>query len=1008
MELRRNEMLGETGDPRGNLPDKWHRPALFSQAKIRERLPSGIGPGSSRWETMRLARALVAITKQQPAPPRWLPATRRPSDYCRVQVWRLCVVNLTSAHRRKARRYVGGTTLEWRRGRKRDYPEKIPTARYYQDEHSSSNTPAKKQVAPRYYQNEHSSSNTPAKKQGGPRYYQDEHSPSNTPAKKQVALDTTRMNTHPVTHLQRNRYYQDEHSSSNTPAKKQGGPRYYQDEHSSSNTPAKKQVALDTTRMNTHPVTRLQRNRWPLDTTRMNTHPVTPCKETGGPRYYQDEHSASNTPAKKQVALDTTRMNTHPVNTPVKKQVALDTTRMNTHPVTHLQRNRYYQDEHSSSNTPAKKQVALDTTRMNTRPVTHLQRNRYYQDEHSSSNTPAKKQVAPRYYQNEHSSSNTPAKKQGGPRYYQDEHSPSNTPAKKQVALDTTRMNTHPVTHLQRNRYYQDEHSSSNTPAKKQGGPRYYQDEHSPSNTPAKKQVALDTTRMNTRPVTHLQRNRAQLAKGAEGPGYDRNATGGPRHADIDSLQFPVPQRRPFWIPARRAEMLTQLFPHTCSNDTIQVQKRLGNTYRLQLLRRSRLATTALDFNKLVPLRIKVLFYICDASGYSRANGSYSSAIDFFGSGTSSAIDFFRHEVDSVIDLFGWATYSSSIGITTQANSVKTSMHVLLYTKPEPNQDEHCRRAFKTLHVPLFNVYDIDRSVDNIKKICCEEEEMTMMKGSGWTLDSVDHLHLEVKQALVLRTPLAHASKMASASSGVSERRPPISAMVTCLSSGRMRPIESLPLSAAAGREPLSSITIGRCAIHYTTATASVYISVLTDCFVHPSSHLGSVAPSWFETRSEIGSKIDQKTVAPFEFRAGLEIEIKLISNRRNWRFEISIRDQQPSTMKFRWCNTYIGTKIKLDHVSELGSFDLGLGRCWCNRPLAVETILKRCSRRTVTPFNFYISTWSVRRATVSDELAVVRRCLPRYGEPDPSDAWAKAKSRSRELNSNSNISGER
>ncbi|KAJ8895831.1 hypothetical protein PR048_001170 [Dryococelus australis] len=54
------------------------------------------------------------------------------------------------------------------------------------------------------------------------------------------------------------------------------------------------------------------------------------------------------------------------------------------------------------------------------------------------------------------------------------------------------------------------------------------------------------------------------------------------------------------------------------------------------------------------------------------------------------------------------------------------------------------------------------------------------------------------------------------------------------------------------------------------------------------------------------GSKLDrrsdlrstQKTLAPFEFRAELEIEIKFISNRRNWRFEISIRDQQPSSTK--------------------------------------------------------------------------------------------------------------
>ncbi|KAJ8866519.1 hypothetical protein PR048_032362 [Dryococelus australis] len=51
------------------------------------------------------------------------------------------------------------------------------------------------------------------------------------------------------------------------------------------------------------------------------------------------------------------------------------------------------------------------------------------------------------------------------------------------------------------------------------------------------------------------------------------------------------------------------------------------------------------------------------------------------------------------------------------------------------------------------------------------------------------------------------------------------------------------------------------------------------------------------------GSKLDprsdlrstQKTVAPFEFRAELEIEMKFFSNRQFRRFEISIRDQQPS-----------------------------------------------------------------------------------------------------------------
>ncbi|KAJ8881690.1 hypothetical protein PR048_018176 [Dryococelus australis] len=41
--------------------------------------------------------------------------------------------------------------------------------------------------------------------------------------------------------------------------------------------------------------------------------------------------------------------------------------------------------------------------------------------------------------------------------------------------------------------------------------------------------------------------------------------------------------------------------------------------------------------------------------GYSRANGSCGSAIDFFGSGISSAIDFFKHGADSIIDLFEYS-----------------------------------------------------------------------------------------------------------------------------------------------------------------------------------------------------------------------------------------------------------------------------------------------------------------------------------------------------------------
>ncbi|KAJ8879893.1 hypothetical protein PR048_020513 [Dryococelus australis] len=65
--------------------------------------------------------------------------------------------------------------------------------------------------------------------------------------------------------------------------------------------------------------------------------------------------------------------------------------------------------------------------------------------------------------------------------------------------------------------------------------------------------------------------------------------------------------------------------------------------------------------------------------------------------------------------------------------------------------------------------------------------------------------------------------------------------------------------------------------------------------------------------RSDLRST--QKTVAPFEFRAKLEIQMKFISSGRNWRFEISIRDQQPSSTndhsisdRGRWCNRALVT----------------------------------------------------------------------------------------------------
>ncbi|KAJ8868993.1 hypothetical protein PR048_030539 [Dryococelus australis] len=139
------------------------------------------------------------------------------------------------------------------------------------------------------------------------------------------------------------------------------------------------------------------------------------------------------------------------------------------------------------------------------------------------------------------------------------------------------------------------------------------------------------------------------------------------------------------------------------------------------------------------------------------------------------------------------------------------------------------------------------------------------------------------------------------------------------------------------------------------------------------------------------GSKLDlrsglrstQKTVATFEFRTGLEIEMRIISNRRNWQFQNSIRDQQPSSSsiysekyayfhdvihyepiaKFSRTESrsltfeprpdesdiqnheislvqhfYIGTKIKPDPGSELGSLDFGSGKMLARPGISVSS----------------------------------------------------------------------
>ncbi|KAJ8888232.1 hypothetical protein PR048_007719 [Dryococelus australis] len=87
-----------------------------------------------------------------------------------------------------------------------------------------------------------------------------------------------------------------------------------------------------------------------------------------------------------------------------------------------------------------------------------------------------------------------------------------------------------------------------------------------------------------------------------------------------------------------------------------------------------------------------------------------------------------------------------------------------------------------------------------------------------------------------------------------------------------------------------------------TLMAARIFFSIFVILSKGRLHHHGSkLDPRW-----DIGSTL--KTIAPFEFRAGLEIEIKFISNRRNLRFE-------PRSAAIDYS------------ISDRG-------RCWCNRPL--------------------------------------------------------------------------
>ncbi|KAJ8881188.1 hypothetical protein PR048_017661 [Dryococelus australis] len=94
--------------------------------------------------------------------------------------------------------------------------------------------------------------------------------------------------------------------------------------------------------------------------------------------------------------------------------------------------------------------------------------------------------------------------------------------------------------------------------------------------------------------------------------------------------------------------------------------------------------------------------------------------------------------------------------------------------------------------------------------------------------------------------------------------------------------------------KPTASREVGHCIRAVTIATPATHCPQEKDCQRSPTKdwlhHLGFK----LDLRSYLRSTL--KTVTPFEFRAGLESEIKFISSRRNWWFEISIRDHQTSS----------------------------------------------------------------------------------------------------------------
>ncbi|KAJ8866146.1 hypothetical protein PR048_033670 [Dryococelus australis] len=138
---------------------------------------------------------------------------------------------------------------------------------------------------------------------------------------------------------------------------------------------------------------------------------------------------------------------------------------------------------------------------------------------------------------------------------------------------------------------------------------------------------------------------------------------------------------------------------------------------------------------------------------------------------------------------------------------------------------------------------------------------------------------------------------------------------------------------------------------------------------------------SKLDPRSDLRSTL--KTVTPFAFRAGLEIEMKFISNLRKWRFEISIRDQQPSVVSgVVWTNrTMVSSNTDTNRTGVLAVVDIGDSLLICLKILDTEESYILLS---------FLNRFGLQRITAKAGSGLLEMCFFRRShaekEPAPKD----------------------